>query len=63
MPYTDLRIGGVFLDFAADIKAAHFEYCAIHAKFVDLIEKYKYEMNVLNDIIHYIKLIYGIMLN
>ncbi|XP_054153259.1 rho guanine nucleotide exchange factor 7-like [Oppia nitens] len=43
-PYKDIRIGGVFLEFAPQIKAVHLDYCANHAKFVYSIEKYKKEI-------------------
>ena len=41
LPHKEVRIGGVFLEFAPHIKAVHLDYCANHAKFVHSIEKYK----------------------
>ncbi|CAG2119253.1 unnamed protein product, partial [Medioppia subpectinata] len=41
LPHKEVRIGGVFLEFAPHIKAVHLDYCSNHAKFVHSIEKYK----------------------
>lgn len=48
-PSRTLRVGGVFMEYAATIKDVHTKYCALHPHFVSSIEKYK------GDIINYFK--------
>ena len=40
-PNRSLRIGGLFMQFAAEFKQVHTDYCAIHPKFVSTIGQYK----------------------
>ena len=48
-PSRTLRVGGVFMEYAATIKDVHTKYCALHPHFISSIDKYK------DEIINYFK--------
>ncbi|UXI17623.1 hypothetical protein NH340_JMT03566 [Sarcoptes scabiei] len=43
VPYKENRMGGLFLEFASQFKKSHFEYCCLHSKFVNIIEKHNHK--------------------
>lgn len=43
-PSRSIRIGGAFMEFAANIKSAHTKYCALHPHFIASIDQYKNEI-------------------
>lgn len=48
-PSRTLRVGGVFMEYAATIKEVHTKYCALHPHFISSIDKFK------DDIVNYFK--------
>lgn len=41
LPQSDQRIGKLFLNKASFIRAVHLQYCSLHPRAVNIIEKYK----------------------
>ncbi|XP_025425761.1 rho guanine nucleotide exchange factor 7 isoform X2 [Sipha flava] len=45
LPQSDQRIGKLFLNKASFIRSVHLQYCSSHPRAVNIIEKYKDELN------------------
>jgi len=45
LPLSDQKIGKLFLDKASHLQSVHLKYCTYHPRAVNIIEKYKDELN------------------